>query len=511
MSPLISFPEITLMMIPLTTTLLILLPPLIIFLLSKHYLLKSKSPPIPPGPFRWPIVGNLFQIGPNPQVTLARFAKTYGPDLFSFKLGTKLVVVGSSPPAAMAILKTHDRNLCARFVPHVAPSKCLKNYDSTIGWVDECNESWKNLRTFSRTELFSAKAINSQAWIRDQKVNETVKFVAKHMQGKAVKVREIAFGAVLNMMGNILVSKDMIDQSQESLKGELCEVMNKITDVASSPNISDFYPILGSFDLQNLQKRSMELFDRSCQLWEAIVQERKASETSPCPPDFLDALIKNDFSTDDINVIFMEFFGAGTETSSSIVEWTMAELIQNPRCMKIVQEELAKEIGPNNVVKECDLPKLTYLQACIKEILRLHPVGPLLLPHRAIESCTVMNYTIPKDSQILVNVWAVGRDPSLWEEPLVFKPERFLNSSLDFKGNNFEYFPFGSGRRICPGMPMAAKQIPLIVAALIHSFDWSLPQGKNLNDIDMTEKYGIAMRMEKPLVLVPKAKINIII
>ena len=176
--------------------------------------------------------------------------------------------------------------------------------------------------------------------------------------------------------------------------------------------------------------------------------------------------------------------------------------------MKIVQEELAREIGCD-VMKESDLPKLTYLQACLKEVLRLHPVGPLLLPHRAIESCTVMNYTIPKGSQILVNVWAIGRDPRLWEDPSVFKPERFLNSSLDFKGNDFEFFPFGSGRRMCPGMPLAAKQIPLIVASFIHSFDWSLPQGKDLKDIDMTKKYGIAMRMEQSLILVPKAKLHI--
>ena len=204
-----------------------------------------------------------------------------------------------------------------------------------------------------------------------------------------------------------------------------------------------------------------------------------------------------------------ELFGAGSETSNSAVEWIMAELIKNPRCMKIVQEELAREIIGCDVVKESDLPKLTYLQACLKEVLRLHPVGPLLLPHRAIESCTVMNYTIPKGSQILVNVWAIGRDPRLWEDPSVFKPERFLNSSLDFKGNDFEFFPFGSGRRMCPGMPLAAKQIPMIVASFIHSFDWSLPQGKDLKDIDMTEKYGIAMRMEQSLILVPKAKLHI--
>ena len=165
-----------------------------------------------------------------------------------------------------------------------------------------------------------------------------------------------------------------------------------------------------------------------------------------------------------------ELFSAGTGTTSSTVEFTMAHLMRKPRCMEILEEELAREIGPDHVVKESDLTKLNYLRACLKEVLRLHPTGPLLLPHRADESCTVMNYTIPKDSKVLVNAWAIGRNPSYWEDPLEFKPERFLNSSLDFKGNDFEYIPFGSGRRICPGMTMAAKKMPLIVASIVHSF-----------------------------------------
>ena len=244
---------------PITLLSLLLVPPLI-FLLSKH-LFKS-SPPLPPGPFRWPILGNLLQIGSNRHVTLARLAETYGRDLFSLKLGTQLVIVGSSPAAAMEILKTHDRSLSGRFIPHVAPSKFLKN--NSIAWGDECHEDWKYFRNFSRTELFSRKAMNSQAWIRDQKVKEMVEYVSKNMQGKPAKVKEIAFGAIVNMLGNIIVSKDMGEYIHGTLKGELCELIIKIGDVASSPNISDFYPILGPLDLQNLRKRFMDLFDRSC-------------------------------------------------------------------------------------------------------------------------------------------------------------------------------------------------------------------------------------------------------
>lgn len=156
--------------------------------------------------------------------------------------------------------------------------------------------------------------------------------------------------------------------------------------------------------------------------------------------------------------------------------------------------------------KESHLPQLPYLQACIKETLRLHPPGPFLLPHRAIDSCQVMNYTIPKNTQVLVNYWAIGRDPKSWEEPVVFNPGRFLSSNLDFKGNDFEFIPFGSGRRICPGLPMAAKHVALIIAYLIIFFDWSLPCGKNPVDLDMSESYGLTLRKEQPLLLVPTSK-----
>lgn len=183
----------------------------------------------------------------------------------------------------------------------------------------------------------------------------------------------------------------------------------------------------------------------------------------------------------------------------------MVELTRSPRCMKIVQEELAREIS-QGMVTESDLPKLPYLQACFKETLRLHPPAPLLIPRRALESCQVMNYTIPKDSKVQVNVWAIGRDPEYWKDPLVFKPERFLDLSLEFKGNDFEYLPFGSGRRMCPGMPMASKQVPLVLASLLHFFDWSLPYEQNPENLSMRAKYGLTLVKEEPLILIPKVK-----
>ncbi|WCJ26177.1 cytochrome P450 family 76 subfamily C polypeptide 2 [Euphorbia peplus] len=486
---------------------IILLLPLI-YLILKRCLKPSFPPlPLPPGPFHWPILGNIFQVGSNPHLTLTQLSKLYGP-LFSVKLGTQLVIVGSSPTAAMEILKKHDKVMSGRYVPHVAPTKSPQLNKLSLGWTVECNERWKYLRTLCKTELFSSKATEFQEAKREMKVNKMVEFVKK-LEGNEVKVREIGFVTVFNMLSCILVSQNLM--SYEEKNGDMRWLLERILEVASTPNLSDCYPILGRFDLQGLQKKIKELHERCFGIFEGIVEERREckerDDNSMFSRDFLDTLINNGFTNEQINVLLMELLSAGTDTSSNTIEWTMAELIKNPKCLTKLEQEISTQVSlSQNTLKESHIPHLKYLQACVKETLRLHPPGPFLLPHRAVVTCQVMDYTIPKDTQVLVNFWAIGRDPEYWEDPLVFKPERFLNSNLDFKGNDFEFIPFGSGRRICPGLPMAAKQVALIVAYLVHFFEWSLPNEMDSRNVNMSEKYGLTLSMVQPLILIPKVK-----
>ncbi|XP_015896293.3 (S)-N-methylcoclaurine 3'-hydroxylase isozyme 1 [Ziziphus jujuba] len=492
--------------------LLLLSLPILLFFLINHLrnswsIFRSSS--LPPGPFPWPIIGNILQLGTNPHLSLARLAQTYGP-LFSLKLGNQLLVIGSSPSAAMEILKTHDKSLSGRYVPNTLAAKSPELNKFSLGWSLECNELWRNLRTLCRDELFSSKAIGTQACIREKKVKEMLEFIGKR-QGQVVKIRELVAAVVFNMISNIVVSKDVVNLEDESENGEINRLVRNVVELVSTPNISDIYPLLAPLDIQGLRKKALEQHEKSNKMWKEIIKERKEIRKSRIGDsthqhDLLDAIINKGCPDDQVNVLFLELFIAGTDTSSLAIEWTMAELIRNPRCLKIVEDELAREINQEDFIAESHVPNLTYLQACIKEALRLYPPIPYLVPHRAVESCQVMNHTIPKDSMILMNLWAIGRDPNYWEDPSEFKPERFLNSSLDFKGNDFQLIPFGSGRRICPGLPMAALHVPLIVASLIHFFDWSLPLGKDPRDLDMTEKSGLDMVKKVPLLLVPRTK-----
>ena len=167
---------------------------------------------------------------------------------------------------------------------------------------------------------------------------------------------------------------------------------------------------------------------------------------------------------------------AATDTPSTLVEWVMAEILHNPGVMKKVYDELTRVIGATKIVEESDLPKLIYLDAVIKETLRLHPSSPILIPRSPDESCTVAGYFIPKGSIVFINVWVIHRDPKNWTDPLEFKPERFLNSKWDYNGHDLKYFPFGSGRRICQGIPLGEKK-PLITIPFQRLPDASLYLG----------------------------------
>lgn len=191
---------------------------------------------------------------------------------------------------------------------------------------------------------------------------------------------------------------------------------------------------------------------------------------------------------------------AGADTTTDSVQWAMSELIRNPEKLWKAKNELRSVIGENARVQEHDIPKLPYLNAVIKESFRLHPPGPFLIPHKAEVDVEINGYVIPQGAQILVNVWAMGRDSSIWSDPESFQPERFVGSAIDYKGRDFGLIPFGSGRRICPGLPLAHLIVHLMVASMIHKFDWEA------QDVDMDDVFGLSLHKARPLMASPIIK-----
>lgn len=171
--------------------------------------------------------------------------------------------------------------------------------------------------------------------------------------------------------------------------------------------------------------------------------------------------------------------------------------------MTKAKEELEEFIGKGKMVEESDILRLPYLGCILKETLRIHPPVPFLIPRKTQTEVKLNNYIVPKGTQVLVNTWAIGRDSTLWEDSLKFKPERFLTSSLDVRGHDFELVPFGAGRRICPGMPLASRVLPVMLGSLLNNFNWKLDSGSEHNELDMNEKFGITLQKANPLCVFP--------
>ncbi|KAH7867569.1 hypothetical protein Vadar_001823 [Vaccinium darrowii] len=484
---------------------LILLLPLLFILLLTHHTSTKKQPPLPPGPSPWPIVGNLFQLGKTPHIALANLAKVHGP-LMLLKIGTRPLIVGSSPEAAREILKTHDRILSGRSLSHVIRMKGSKLHNLQLVFNDECDDRWRRVKSAYKTEFFSTKVLESHVETREGKIRELVEYLAS-MENQVVRIKEKATFTAINIISGALVSRDFVDLEGKGVGEGLMETVRRYSETGAEPQLGDMFEVLSGWDLQGMYKELMGIVGKVCGVWKGVVEERRGRRGGDGDGgrDFADALIQSGFSDDQINAMFMELISAGIESTSATTEWALTELMRNPDSMRKLRQELLEKIT-GNAIRESDLPHLPYLEACLKETLRLHPPGPLLLPHRAIEACQVMGYTIPKGSQIFVNMWAIARDPKLWDDPLSFKPERFLSSRVDYMGTDFEYFPFGSGRRFCPGQPLASRVVPMIIASLIHNFDWVLPDNVNPAQIDMTDKLDVTMLKQEPLCAIPKLR-----
>ncbi|KAJ0849402.1 putative cytochrome P450 [Helianthus annuus] len=471
---------------------------------------SNGAPSLPPGPYSLPIVGYLPFLGPDLHKQFTNMARTYGP-IFKFYIGSKLHVVVNTPDLAKIVVRDQDEIFANHNLTVAASIITYGGQD--IAWAHN-NAHWRNLRKMFVHEVLSNKNLDACSPFRRDEVRKTIKNVYCKI-GTKVNISEISFSTEANVVTNMVWENSANHGVKDGHLGfELQMVVSKIVELLGKPNMSDYFPSLAWFDLQGVERDMKAQLKKIDRILERIIDDRIKSNTKRLEngkKDFLQILLdlKDQKDATSLNLIqikalLQDIMVAGTETTTTMIEWAMSEVLNNHNVMKKVQDELDDIVGVNNVVEESHLPKLKYLDATIKETSRLHPVAPFLVPRSPSKTCNIGGYTILKGCNVFVNVWSIQRDPRYWDDPLTFNPERFSTNHWDYSGNNLKFFPFGSGRRVCPGLPLGEKMLMYVLASLLHWFHWSLPVGE---EHDLSEKFGITLKKRNPLIAIPSQRL----
>ncbi|KAJ0750036.1 putative geraniol 8-hydroxylase [Helianthus annuus] len=460
---------------------------------------------MPPGPAGLPIIGNLLDIGPKPHESLAKLSLKHGP-LMTIRLGSVTSVVASTPDAAREILQRHDDVCSGRMIPDAVTA--LENHNMAVLWIS-ANEDWRTIRRALNTYLTHQHKLDTLRDLRQNVVEGMLEFLrASALKNEFVNIGKLAFAVALNQISNTCISQNVTNYESDDIGGFKTAVKT-IMEVAGKVNIADIFPALKPLDPQNIRRQAKAAYGWFDQVILGFINERIKHRESKLPRfgDMLDSLLDYsednvaDFNLVHIKILLVDLFLAGTETSSSTTEWAMTELFLNPDMFAKVRKEVSSIVGEDGKINEEKILDLPYLHAVIKETMRLHLSVPLLAPHKTENEVKLGDYIVPKNIQILVNVWAMARDPMYWENPLSFMPERFLKSEVDYKGQHFQFLPFGSGRRMCPGIPLAHRVVSLMVASFVYHFDWKLTHPRE--EMDMNDIFGLALLRATPLVAYP--------
>ncbi|XP_060189775.1 cytochrome P450 84A1-like [Lycium barbarum] len=490
--------------------------PIIFF--SFFILSRISQKKFPPGPNGWPIIGNMMMMDQLTHRGLTKLAQKYG-GILHLQMGYLRMTVVSSPAEARQVLQLQDTVFANR--PATIAVKYL-SYDRADMAFANYGPFWRQMRKLCVMKFFSRKRAESWDSVRDE-VDSMTRVVATST-GLSVNIGELVFGVAKN-----ITYRAAFGTCSDGGQDELLNIMQEFSKLFGAFNLGDFIPWLGWADPQGLSTRilkaraSLDSFIDSI-IDDHILKKKANNYDNEVDGDMVDELLafygeetKVDDSADlqnalsltrdNIKALIMDVMFGGIETVASAIEWAMAELMKSPEDLKRVQQELADVVGLHRKIEETDIENLTFLKCCIKETLRLHPPIPLLI-HEAAEDAAINGHYIPVGSRVIVNAWAIGRDKNSWEDPESFKPCRFLKEGVaDFKGGNFEFLPFGSGRRSCPGMQLGLYAFEMGLANLLHCFTWDLPDGMKPCDVDMDDVFGLTAPKATRLVAVPSPRL----
>ncbi|CAM6086626.1 unnamed protein product [Calypogeia fissa] len=492
---------------------------LLVGLLFRRKGSQSKRRQLPPGPGGWPILGCLALLSAMPHESLYELSKQYGPLMF-MRLGSVKTLVVTSRKFAKEIFKTHDKSIASR-PDLIVPSELFYNgVDVAFG---PYGQHWRYLRKVCTVGLLTATRINQFREVREREVMAALHFILEESQrGNAVNMNDCFSSIAMNNVTQMMMNRSYCVHSSRSKSGlpnPLLKAIREMLELLGGFNIADYIPLLKPFDLQGLRKRSKALHSILDKFIQEVIEEhrqgRLIANTENYKEDFVDALLgfgqtkefEERLSMDSVKAIILDMIVGGGDTSSVAALWALTELLKHPHVLRKVQEELDSVVGRHRLVQEEDLPKLLYVTAVMKETLRVHTPGPLIVRHLSTDDCEIEGFHIPAGTQVIVSPWCIHRDPAVWERPLEFDPDRFLNSTTDFKGQNFEFLPFGAGRRMCPGMNLGALMVIYPLSVLVHALDWALPGGQKPEELDMSETLGIVLDKKVPLTVFGTARL----
>nr|CAB3471650.1 unnamed protein product [Digitaria exilis] len=447
--------------------------------------------PLPPSPAGLPVVGHLHLLGSLPHRALRSLARAHGPVML-LRLGRVPTVVVSSAAGAEEVMRERDLAFASR--PRSAMADRLL-YGRDVAFAPY-GEYWRQARRVCVVHLLAAHRTRSFRRVREQEAAALAERVRARGAMAAVDMSELLSG-----YANAVVLTDF-----QQLLG-------------TAP-IGELLPWLGWADaVRGLEGKIRRTFEALDGLLDKVIDDHRCRRPRNGVDggdhrDFVDVLLDVhvheehgiQLETNEIKAIILDMFAAGTDTVSTTMEWAMAELVTHPRAMRRLQDEVRAAAITCSTVDEDHITDLPYLKAVVKETLRLHAPIPLLVPREPPADAEIMGYHVPARTRVVINAWAIGRDPAAWEDAEEFTPERFLGSDVDFKGQHFELVPFGAGRRGCPGLGFAEASVEMALASLVYHFDWEGVGGGGTgqSSLDMSEMSGLSVHIKAGLPLVPK-------
>ncbi|MCD7472190.1 hypothetical protein HAX54_013198 [Datura stramonium] len=494
------------MFFPLYVALVIII--ILSFLLPKAK--KNGKNILPPGPLGLPFIGNLHQFDSlTPHLYFWKLSKKYG-KIFSLKLGSTPMIVVSSAKLAKEVLKTQDLVFCSR--PSILGQQKLSYNRQDIG-ASPYNDHWRELRKICVVHLFSLRKVQSFSTIREDEVSRMIKKISTQASTSQItNLSSIMSPLTTTIICRVAFGIRYDEETRERRKFD--ELLKVSQEMFAGPFVSDYFPLLGWIDkLSGKINRLEKNFKDLDEFYEGLIEQHlNPNRPKSMEGDIIDLLLQLkkekstpiDITLENIKAIIMNMLVGGTDTAAAVVIWAMTALIANPNAMKKVQAEIRESVGKKSIVNDDDIQNLPYFKAVIKETFRLYPPAPLLVARETMQKSILEGYDIKPKTIVRVSAWAIGRDPEIWKNPEEFIPERFLNSDIDFKGQNFELIPFGAGRRGCPAIALGVATVELALSNLLYAFDWELPCGMTREDIDTDVLPGLTMPKKKPLCLVPR-------